>query len=163
MIFSYNFKRNFNFHPIFSLLMCTFFSLIRRFFQIIDCCKYLSQQSGFSDPKGMVCVLTNQDVKGLDASLRVRHAVGVAQEQGRQTGAEVGQYKLTLSMLRLLSSKAQGRKQFRKPSKPCHVGIHLKALAEYSQMSTHLPGFQSFLRFFASFCFGKISHQQHKG
>ena len=29
-------------------------------------------------------------------------------------------------------------------------------------MSTHLPGFQSFFRFFASFCFGKISQQQHK-
>ena len=25
---------------------------------------------------------------------------------------------------------------------PCHVGIHWIALAEYSQMSTHVPGFQ---------------------
>ena len=41
--------------------------------------------------------------------------------------------------------------------------IHWKALAESSQMSTHLPGFQSFVRFFASFCIGQISHQQHKG
>ena len=31
-----------------------------------------------------------------------------------------------------------------KPSKPHHVGIHRIALAEYSQMSAHLPGFQSF-------------------
>ena len=30
--------------------------------------------------------------------------------------------------------------------KPCHVGIHWIALVEYSQMSTHVPGFQS------SFC-----------
>ena len=30
-------------------------------------------------------------------------------------------------------------------------------------MSTHLPGFQLFFRFFASFCIGQISHQQHKG
>ena len=51
-------------------------------------------------------------------------------------------------MLRLLSSKAQGRKDFWKPSKPCHVGIHWIALAEYSQMSTHVPGFQSFFIFF---------------
>ena len=29
-------------------------------------------------------------------------------------------------------------------------------------MSTHLPGFQSFLRFFASFYNGQISHQPHK-
>ena len=70
---------------------------------------------------------------------------------------------LMLLMLRLLSSKAQGRKYFRKPSKPCHVAIHWKALAEYFHMSTHLPGFRSFFRFFASFCIGQISHQQHKG
>ena len=31
---------------------------------------------------------------------------------------------LTLPMLRLLSSKAQERKDFYKLSKPCHVGTH---------------------------------------
>ena len=36
-------------------------------------------------------------------------------------------------------------------------GIHWIALTEYSQMSTHVPGFQ--LGFFASFCFVQISHQ----
>ena len=41
-----------------------------------------------------------------------------------------------------LLSKARGCKDFRKPSKPCHVGIHWKALAEYSHLSTHMPGFQ---------------------
>ena len=65
-------------------------------------------------------------------------------------------------MMRLLSSKAQGRKDFWKPSKPCHVDIHWIALAEFSQMSTNMLGFQSFFSFFASFCFGHISHQQHK-
>ena len=40
------------------------------------------------------------------------------------------------------------QKNLWKPSKHCHVGIHLKALAEYSQMSTHMPGFQSFSSFF---------------
>ena len=30
-------------------------------------------------------------------------------------------------------------------------------------MSTHMPGFQSFFRFFASFCIGHMSHQQYKG
>ena len=29
-------------------------------------------------------------------------------------------------------------------------------------MSTHMPGFQSFFSFFASFCIGKISHQRVK-
>ena len=30
-----------------------------------------------------------------------------------------------------------------RPTKPCHVGIHWIALAESSQMSSHVPGFQS--------------------
>ena len=42
---------------------------------------------------------------------------------------------LTLPMLRLLSSKAQGRNDFLKPSEPCHGGIHL-ILSD--QMSTHM-------------------------
>ena len=59
--------------------------------------------------------------------------------------------------------KGQGCRDFWKPSKPYHVGIHWKALAEHSQMSTHVPRFQSFFNFFASYCIGQISHQQHKG
>ena len=34
---------------------------------------------------------------------------------------------------------------------------------EYQQMSTHVPKFQSFFRFFASFCISQISQQQYKG
>ena len=41
----------------------------------------------------------------------------------------IGSFSLTPRMLRLLSSKARGSKDFLKPSKPCHVGIHWKALA----------------------------------
>ena len=48
----------------------------------------------------------------------------------------------------ILSSIAQGRKDFWRPFKPCHVGIHWIPLPEYSQMSTHLPGFRSFFCFF---------------
>ena len=55
---------------------------------------------------------------------------------------------LKFPMLRLLSSKAQKLKISLNSSEPCHVGIHSKALAELSQMSTHLPGFQLFFRFF---------------
>ena len=47
----------------------------------------------------------------------------------------------TLPMLKNL-------KRFLNSSKPCHVGSHWIALAEYSQMSTHMPGFQSFSVFF---------------
>ena len=43
-------------------------------------------------------------------------------------------------MLRLLSAEAQGCNDLRKSSKPCHVGIHWIAFAEYSQMSAHVPG-----------------------
>ena len=52
-------------------------------------------------------------------------------------------------------------KIFEKPSKSFYVGIHWIALAEHSQMSTHVPG--SFFRFFAPFSVGQISQQQHKG
>ena len=51
---------------------------------------------------------------------------------------------LNLPMLRLLSSKALERKDFWNISKPCHVGIHWISLAENSQMSTHMSGFQLF-------------------
>ena len=56
----------------------------------------------------------------------------------------------------ILSSKAQGNRNLCKPSKPCHVGIHWIALAEYSQMSTHLPGFQSIFRFLHHFVLAKL-------
>ena len=39
----------------------------------------------------------------------------------------------------------------KKPSKPYHVGIHWIAPIEYSQVSTHVPGFQSFSRFLHHF------------
>ena len=55
------------------------------------------------------------------------------------------------------------QKIFEKPSRPCHVGIHWINPAKHSQMSTYMPGFRSFFSFFASFCVGKIGHQQHKG
>ena len=65
---------------------------------------------------------------------------------------------LTLPMPRLISSKAQGRKDFRKPSKPCHVGNHWIALTEYSQMNNHMPGFQSFFRdFLRHFVLAKLA------
>ena len=43
-------------------------------------------------------------------------------------------------------------------SEPCHVGIHWKALAEYYQMSTNVPGFQSFSSVFGIISFDQISH-----
>ena len=68
---------------------------------------------------------------------------------------------LTLPMLRLFSSKAKECKILEKTSKPCRLSIHLKALAEYSQMSTHLPGFQlgssNLARFLHLFVFAKLA------
>ena len=66
-------------------------------------------------------------------------------------------FTLTLPILRLLSSKAQTRNDFEKTSKPCRVGIQLIALAEYSQMSTHIPGFQLFLMFLHDFVLVEIA------
>ena len=42
-------------------------------------------------------------------------------------------------------------------SKPSHVGSHKKALAEYYQMSTYVPGFQSFPSFVSSFNVTKLA------
>ena len=60
-------------------------------------------------------------------------------------------------MLSLLSSKSQWRKDFWKSLKPCHVGTHWKALAEYFHTSTHVPGFQRFFRILALFCIGNFA------
>ena len=76
------------------------------------------------------------------------------------------EFQLTLPMLRLLKSKAQECKDFSKPPKPCHGGIHYQAMAEYYQMSTHMIWFKSFsvvVVFFALLRTGQISHQQYKG
>ena len=57
----------------------------------------------------------------------------------------------------LLPSKAQGRQDFLKPSEPCHVGIHWKALHEYSQRSTHVPEFSHFSLFLHHFVLAKLA------
>ena len=54
----------------------------------------------------------------------------------------------TLLMWRLLSSNARKGKKLWKSSKPSHVGIHRKALIEHYQLSTNVPGFQSFSQLF---------------
>ena len=64
---------------------------------------------------------------------------------------------LTLTVLTLLSLKAQWRKDLWKPSKPSHPGIHWIALTECSHMSTHLPRFQSFYRFLYHFVLAKLA------
>ena len=38
----------------------------------------------------------------------------------------------------------------------CHLGIHWIDFAEYSQMSTHLPGFKSFFIFLHHFVLAKL-------
>ena len=47
-------------------------------------------------------------------------------------------------MLRLHLSKVQDHKNLCILTKPCHIGIYWKALVEYYQMSTNVPGFQSY-------------------
>ena len=64
---------------------------------------------------------------------------------------------LTLSLLGLLLSKTQERKDFGKPSPPCHVGIYWIALAEKTEMSNHVPRLQSFLRILHHFVLAKLA------
>ena len=40
---------------------------------------------------------------------------------------------------------------------PCHVGTLWKALNEYSQMSIHVSGFQSFFRFLHTFALAQLA------
>ena len=53
--------------------------------------------------------------------------------------------------------QTQGCKDFLKQSKPCHVGTHSIALTEYSQISTHMPGFQSLSGFLHHFVSAKVA------
>ena len=111
---------------------------------------------------------SNRMVWGNECILSVQRVIRPKVHWGTSTttiesGIGSGTRYLTLPMLGLLPSKEQRCKDFGKPSKPCHVGIHWKVLAEYFQMSTHLSGVQSISRFSASFCIGQVSHQQHKG
>ena len=62
---------------------------------------------------------------------------------------------LILSMLRLLSSTAQGCKVCLKII-ALFVGIHCIAHAEHSRMSTNVPGFQSLFRLFHHFVLAKL-------
>ena len=63
-------------------------------------------------------------------------------------------------MLRIHLSISQDDKNLWKQNKPCHIGIHWKALAECYQMSTNAAGFQSYCsQFFFS---SEVSHQQWK-
>ena len=66
-------------------------------------------------------------------------------------------------MLRLLLPKANKHNNSENHTKHSHVGIHMKALAEYSQMSAIVLGFELFSALFSYFSIDQISHQQPKG
>ena len=61
-------------------------------------------------------------------------------------------------MLRPLLSKHKTAKIFEK-----HLNPILFVFIGKLSLSTHVPGFQSFFRFFASFFIGQISDRQHDG
>ena len=62
---------------------------------------------------------------------------------------------LALSMLRLLSSMVEKCKKFCKPSNPCHVGIHWKALTKNWH---EYPYAMVIFQLFASFPIDQINH-----
>ena len=71
---------------------------------------------------------------------------------------------LAISMLKLLSSKAQELKKFWNRLNPVmFVFIGKLELSTNIYMNTQLPGFQSFQLFFTLFCIDQISHQQLLG
>ena len=63
------------------------------------------------------------------------------------TALDLSQYQTCLRRI-LINRLAWSLYKCIKPSKPCHVGIHWMTIAEYSQMSTNVPWFQSFLKVF---------------
>ena len=78
---------------------------------------------------------------------------------GHPFASHVWASNLTLPVLGLLSFKAQDNWEIMETLSCC---IHWKALAEYSQMSTHMSQFQSFFGIFAYFCIGQSSNQRRK-
>ena len=56
----------------------------RSFLQIIDCCKYLAQQSGDCESRGLACILTPYKVASVDISIRVKQAISSAQQDGNK-------------------------------------------------------------------------------
>ena len=59
---------------------------------------------------------------------------------------------------RWVSSSAQEHKDLWKPSKPCHVGTHWKALAEFSQIRVPIcQGFSDFSGFLHYFLLAKLA------
>ena len=70
---------------------------------------------------------------------------------------------LTLPMLRLLQPKNKDANTCENHLNPVILVFIGWLSTTYSQISTHMLGFWTFFRFFASFCIGQNSHQQHKG
>ncbi len=60
--------------------------LFRRFVQIVDCCKYLGQQSSDSEAKGLVSILTNLNINDPKLSIRVKQALQSAPQEGETSG-----------------------------------------------------------------------------
>ncbi len=56
--------------------------LCRRVVQIVDCCRYLGQQSAECDTKGLVSILTNCSPADPKLSLRVKQTLQTAQQEG---------------------------------------------------------------------------------
>ena len=93
---------------------------------------------------GNALVLTSMKIKGKG----FQHCVKYDFQPSKVGHQQYFTFHLTHPMPKLLSFKVQWCKYDWKPYQPCHIGIHWKALADYCQMSTHMPGFQFFLKVF---------------
>ena len=88
--------------------------------------------------------------------IKIRHDI-IKQCHGNYKDMKRFNYKLEIEIVRntqifwgVLRGSFQGSGCPKKH--PDALLAKTMALAEYSQMSTHVPGFQSSLRFFATFC-----------
>ena len=73
-------------------------------------------------------------------------------------GIKINQRKLTLPMRRLLCPKHNDAKISENHLNPVmNIGIHCKVLAEYSQLSNHMSGFQHISVFLHHFVMAKLA------
>ena len=59
------------------------FTSFRRFIQIVDCCKYLANQTPNCDIRSMVCLLTKVSINSSDVSIRTKEVISLSLKEGK--------------------------------------------------------------------------------
>ena len=106
------------------------------------CCNVLNRMSEVSLPSKTHMILQNLEstihhivisvhfhIQSFQKKLIPCTYISHCWSQSWSEGHSFSEFPITLLMLKLISSKSQGSKDIWKPSKPCYVGTHLKAVA----------------------------------